>query len=221
MIITTKFLKIYTFIVLTISIISILAVWNFFQPIKQDKTLVSAAVGEAASDLDKLEFGIASAGRTLGLMNLSASSSLEDAKTRVSCEGGDWVEFNGSRISLGQESLTTWNIESSPSILTETLDSKNTVLLGHNNCFNGSCYTPTTEFGKVINLKVDQTASACISGNLYSGKILYSKAVKDDSTYILDNWFNQDIVTAFTCYGECYDANCTSVKERWVVVFEK
>ncbi len=135
---------------------------------------------------------------------------------------GEWfyTDSTGKIINLGREDLSSWDQKSKPSILEETLYNNNIVLLGHNNCENGDCYKPTTDFGKIIISRVNDKAAACINGLLYEGKVIFSAPVNESATFILDNWLNKNTITAFTCYGECYDEECTNVKQRWVIAFE-
>lgn len=148
---------------------------------------------------------------------------LPDTNVIVRSCTGNWVYFDsvGKKVDLGYESLNTWNIKSNASILVETQNNENTVLLGHNYCEGGNCFKPTTDFGLMINVKQGEFVSACINGNLFEGEVLVSQAMADTSTHILDNWLDKPTVTLFTCYGNCRDAECNNVESRWVVAFEK
>ncbi len=136
---------------------------------------------------------------------------------------GNWLYIDsiGKRIELSYETVTSWKYESDPAILSETLNNKNTVLLGHNYCEGGNCYKPTTDFGMIINVKQGDKAMACVDGNLYKGEILVSRQIDETATYILSDWLNQPTITAFTCYGECKDEKCETVRSRWVIAFNK
>lgn len=144
----------------------------------------------------------------------------DEVTTRISCTG-NWFRTGNmdEKIKLGYETLSTWNPNSKNSILTETLKNENKVILGHNECENGDCYSPTTDFAQIIETKEGEPAEACINGEYFRGTVDFSGAVHERAVHILGNWRNSSSITAFTCYGECKDINCNSVKERWVVSF--
>ncbi|MCA9380990.1 hypothetical protein KC678_01890 [Candidatus Dojkabacteria bacterium] len=136
---------------------------------------------------------------------------------------GNWLYISsvGIKIDLGYENVSSWNYKSIPSILSETKGNENTVILGHNYCEGGNCFSPTTDFAQIINVQKGDIAAACIDNILYQGEVLVSKSFDDSATYILDNWLDRPIVTAFTCYGECYSQSCQEVKSRWAIAFAK
>ncbi|GAB4284574.1 MAG: hypothetical protein Kow0081_1800 [Candidatus Dojkabacteria bacterium] len=141
-----------------------------------------------------------------------------DETSYKKCEG-NWVEFPslGKKISLSYSTIPEWSSNSAPSILLETKNNVNKVIIGHNFCSNRSCYNATTNFGQIIHLKPGDSVSACIDGDLFTKTVSISTPMEDTSTYILNNWIGQDSLTFFTCYGECYDSSCEATKQRWVV----
>lgn len=140
----------------------------------------------------------------------------------IECNG-NWLEIPGvtPKIDLGYSTVDAWSYESTPSILSETQKNENIVLLGHNYCNGIDCYTPSTNFGTIINAKIGNVANACIDGEFYSGTLTVSKPMPDTSLEILTNWRNTESITAFTCYGQCYEPGCAEVKERWVISFNR
>ena len=137
------------------------------------------------------------------------------------CEGS-WIltDSFSEKIEIETSTIQDWSYESNPSILFETINSANKVIIGHNYCSDGNCDTPTTDFSQIINSKMGDSASLCLNGILYEGKIIVSNAFPDTATYAMGNWLRGNSVTMFTCYGDCEDKSCTSTEERWVTAFE-
>ena len=134
---------------------------------------------------------------------------------------GNWFEVKGvtKRIELYETSLLNWNEDSKDSVVTSSVNSSNIVVLGHNDCSNGNCIYPTTEFSKIINSKIGDNALLCLNNVLYDGYITFSAPVLESSVHLLDKWLEYDSITAITCWGECRDKQCSSVDSRWVISF--
>ncbi len=138
-----------------------------------------------------------------------------------SCEGS-WINssFTG-KIDLLHTSLSDWKYESPPAIISETLNSENTVVIGHNYCTNGNCNVPGTNFSQIINMKSGDEVNFCLAGKPYGGYVLRCGDYKNTDMFLLWNWTGFDSVTFFTSYGTCADSACSSTDKRWVCVIEK
>lgn len=136
---------------------------------------------------------------------------------------GEWIKLDVHQkpIYLQQTILEDWKDDSLPSVLTSTLHNKNTVIMGHNGCPGGLCNYAVSDFAHLIYAQVGQQGQMCSNGTLYEGQVLYSAAVPETYTELLGDWLQKDIVTLFTCYGNCKNQNCTSTDQRWAVAFEK
>ncbi len=154
------------------------------------------------------------------LPEASLEKSLEN--TPGSCTG-NWVFLPsiGYNLGLTYTDIASWNQFSSPSIIASTTLENNIVVMGHNECHDGNCNKPGTDFGRIIQADIDETGQLCINGKLYSGKVIFTGPVDYTATYILGNWLNKPTVTLFTCYGNCKDSACSDTQQRWTVSFER
>jgi len=145
------------------------------------------------------------------------------AEDNTSTCKGEWVNIPsvGIEQNFGHISISEWDWETEPSILHEYVNASNMVLLGHNNCMNGNCDLPTTNFSQIIDAKPGDKVEACLNGKLINSEITVSKSISEKDVYILSNWLNTESVTMFTCFGDCLDENCERISERWVVAFKR
>ncbi len=138
-----------------------------------------------------------------------------------SCEG-NWINSNlTGKIDLQTISISDWKYESPPAIISETLNSENTVVIGHNYCTAGNCNVPGTIFSQIINMKAGDQASFCLDGKPYVGHVLRCGENKNTDMFLLWNWTGFDSITFFTSYGTCSDSACSTTDKRWVCVIEK
>lgn len=138
-----------------------------------------------------------------------------------SCEG-TWVNINSTGlIKLDVKSLNDWGADTGPIVISETKESENIVVIGHNICEGGNCFRPKSAFGNLINTKVGDFAELCLDGKLNKGYVVISAPMSEYDVHILSNWLSMPSVTMFTSYGKCKNAICSSTEERWVVAFER
>lgn len=134
------------------------------------------------------------------------------------CEGNWlWIPTAKNRIDLDKSTIQNWSFESNPSVLVETEDNNNKVMLGHNICNSSGCFEATTDFAQIINLKFGDVVKSCINDFYYESTVKFSSSMPETSTQILGDWLGGESLTLFTCYGECKDEICQSSKDRWVV----
>lgn len=143
-------------------------------------------------------------------------------KSKSGC-GGNWFKVSNfsSQITLDIAPVATWNAASNPTIVSETENSKNTVIIGHNRCKYGDCLRPFGQFAEIINSTTNDSGELCLNGEYYTGKVIFSSPVSQYDVHIMGDWMNKDIVTVFTCYGNCLDQYCNSTDQRYTIVFEK
>jgi hypothetical protein len=142
-------------------------------------------------------------------------------RTNDTCYG-DWFFTNKTgKIDLISAYLSEWKLDSPPTLLADTKLSKNTVIIGHNLCQNGSCYKVGSSFAGIINLNIGDTIEVCHNGYIYKGYVLYSSAIPDTRIEVLGDWTGFSSFTFFTSFGKCKDMECSSTDQRWLVVMEK
>jgi hypothetical protein len=142
-------------------------------------------------------------------------------KPQTDCEG-NWINSNVTgMISLQVESLSRWGAETVPTIVSETINSSNIVIIGHNICVKGECFNPGSPFGKIINIKIGEKVHACVNKKLYAGYVFASNPVDERQTSIMGDWTGFKTITMFTSYGKCKDIQCSSTDRRWVIAFER
>lgn len=134
-----------------------------------------------------------------------------------SCDG-NWIDSEKTgRVNLEVTSLNQWATNSNPTIISESIQNQNKVIIGHNYCLNGSCNSPGTEFSRIINLSEGEPVKVCINQNEFNGKVYVAKSFSEYDTYIMSDWLKQPSVTLFTSYGNCKDAACSASDRRWVI----
>lgn len=138
---------------------------------------------------------------------------------RKTCSG-QWIKFADKKINIGEELISEWKAESKPALLSETKNNPNKVVIGHNNCENGDCNKPTTDFAQIINLEKEDKVEACIDNALYEGVVTFSKPLDNSAVEILGTWKDYDSLTFFTCYGKCTDISCSNTEQRWVIAVD-
>ncbi|MDQ7021052.1 MAG: hypothetical protein Q9M91_04395 [Candidatus Dojkabacteria bacterium] len=152
---------------------------------------------------------------------LKAIEPLKNIETSEKCLG-NWImtdSFNDP-IKLDIILEENWDASSIPSIVQNTIFNKNKVIIGHNNCVDGFCNSPTTDFAQILNSKIGDNFEACINDRYLNGTITFSSPVNEKDRYIMSSWLGDNSATLFTCYGECSDKNCNSTKSRWAVGVE-
>lgn len=143
-------------------------------------------------------------------------------KSESTC-GKNWFKISNfpSKIDLDVSPLASWNAASNPTVVGETANNTNTVIIGHNRCKYGDCLRAYGQFAEIINSTTQDTGELCLNGEYFTGKVVFSNPVSQYDVHIMDNWLGKDTVTVFTCYGNCLDQNCNSTDQRFVVAFEK
>lgn len=142
-------------------------------------------------------------------------------ETQIDCEG-NWVNSDATgMINLQIESLSKWGAETVPTIVSETIRLSNTVIIGHNICVKGECFSPGSQFGKIINIKIGDKVTACVNKKLYSGYVFVSNPIAEYQTNVMGDWTGFDTITMFTSYGKCKDIQCSATDRRWLVAFER
>lgn len=144
---------------------------------------------------------------------------ISNYKPKQSCEGNWlWLPTASQRIDLEKSTIPEWNFGSKPSVLEETENNNNKVLLGHNICNSRGCFEATTDFAQIIHLKYGDLVKACINNEYFESTVKISQQMPETATHILGDWLGgENNLTLFTCYGECKDEACQSSKDRWVV----
>jgi sortase (surface protein transpeptidase) len=132
---------------------------------------------------------------------------------------GNYIESKVTgRINLNITGLNNWNAESQPTILNETINSKNIVVIGHNLCKNMNCNQPESQFAQIMNFETGDEINLCVKDISYKAYIVKTEIVSENRVEILGEWLDIPSITLFTSYGKCKNDFCSETFQRFVAV---
>lgn len=139
----------------------------------------------------------------------------------IDCEG-NWVRPpKTGNINLQTIPLANWGADTPPTIVKETLNTDNIVIIGHNLCVNNNCFKSGSRFGQIIDVRVGDLVDACINQKYYRGYVFISQPISEYQTGVMGNWTGFKTITMFTSYGNCKNSHCSSTDQRWLIAFER
>jgi len=145
-------------------------------------------LNELSSSLMKLEEKIMEVSKTQVLgqsTTVSTPSSTVQTQQPIGTCSGTWFSVSaiGYPMNLNFTTLEQWNGASAPSVIEETKNNNNVVVIGHNPCRTGNCMGIHSEFAKIINTRIGDAGQLCLNGELYEGNIEFSQAVSEYDTH--------------------------------------
>lgn len=136
------------------------------------------------------------------------------------CEKDFFDSSSTGKINLFRTSFQNWKSDSLPSVISNTIETNNIIVIGHNICENGYCVKPNSGFAKITEINLGDTLNLCLKNRLYKFNAREKKIVNELDFSILNNNFSIKIATFFTSWGKCKNSFCTETLDRFVVVFE-